>query len=436
VCTSLQQEGSDKFLYFADAYHGIFKLNLATQRTTHLIAPNTKIIAPPVVDYLALQPMLFFNDLDVFPNGNIAFSDSSYKFTRSENRPEILDGAGRGRLLVYSQQHKQLQLVLCGLHFPNGVQRYFTNASDAGPVAARCGSGGRLTCSSTDGSTSETAAAAAIDNFVVDGAAEETKVSQAGSEEISALVKKGLQEEEKKVEEEVVLVNELTRFRVLKVDLARAIGHSETLLASCTDEGRSGLDMVLRNPYGEAYGVTPFLSNIPGLVDNVRADVLFSPAAAAAAATATTRPCCETTENDASSSCAAAPTPSVYYLFGLGSKSVQPFSLLWMVLQYGAVRRWVGSLVPMRWVEHLVPRYGLVVVANDRGEMVHALHDPSGRVAALLSQAERHPLTGDLWLGSHSERLSILPAASVPASWTSFNPPPSAAAASAAAAAV
>ena len=54
--------------------------------------------------------------------GRVVFTDSSYKLTRSENRQELLDAAPRGRLLVFDQRRGRLSVVLCGMHFPNGVQ--------------------------------------------------------------------------------------------------------------------------------------------------------------------------------------------------------------------------------------------------------------------------------------------------------------------------
>ena len=65
----------------------------------------------------------------------------------------------------------------------------------------------------------------------------------------------------------------------------------------------------------------------------------------------------------------------------------------------------------MRWVEHLVPKYGLVAVLSDSGAVVDSLHDPTGRIS-MISHAARNPWTGDIWLGSHSNHyLGVLKAA-------------------------
>lgn len=102
----------------------------------HLVTPLTTIHTPSedrtttptatttaAVDPAALLSPKFFNDLDISADRkNIYFSDSSFKNTRSENRREVLDGAPRGRLFKYCMNSKQLTVLLCGLHFPNGVQ--------------------------------------------------------------------------------------------------------------------------------------------------------------------------------------------------------------------------------------------------------------------------------------------------------------------------
>ena len=71
------------------------------------------------------MPIKFFNDLDVIDEPNdktVIFTDSSYKNTRSENRQELIDGAPRGRVFQFKFSTKKLSVLLCGMHFPNGVQ--------------------------------------------------------------------------------------------------------------------------------------------------------------------------------------------------------------------------------------------------------------------------------------------------------------------------
>ena len=65
----------------------------------------------------------------------------------------------------------------------------------------------------------------------------------------------------------------------------------------------------------------------------------------------------------------------------------------------------------MRLVEHLVPAYGLVVEVDESGRPLRSWQDPGGRTVSWISHAERNPLTGALWLGSHSnDFIGILPA--------------------------
>lgn len=339
-----------------DAYHGLFKLNTETSQVTHVIHPFTPIKSHAGMDPKALLTPTFYNDLDVSIDGKVAFTDSSYRYSRSQNRPEILDGAPRGRLFEYDPVTEELSVVLCGLHFPNGVQYL----------------------------------APTVKHFVekVIASEEEPGTDETGAEAPAERVEE--RHFQAHVQEDVI-VNELTRFRVLKVNTATAIHNSAALTTSCAEDG--GLYQALHSSHtteqNERYtatGVDFLMENVPGLADNVRADTKLSP------------------------------DGRQFYLYGLGSKSTKPFSLLWTVLQSNAMRDVIGRVVPMKLVEKLVPRYGLVLVSDDQGNVVSSLHDPSGSVA-MLSQAERHPITGDLWLGSHSEDLAILPAKYVPASW-------------------
>ncbi|KAJ1403928.1 hypothetical protein B484DRAFT_224454 [Ochromonadaceae sp. CCMP2298] len=305
----VRQEGRTKYLYIMDAYHGLFKLNLADSSVQHLVTPESAIKTPKGSDAAASKPAKFFNDLDVTADGRVLFTDSSYKHTRSENRQEVLDGAPRGRLLQFDPAPGQgLKTLVCGLHFPNGVQL---------------------------------------------------------------------------LSQREVLVVELGRFRVLKVHLERV---GEGALASCGERGTlaQALGEEADTRYGH-WGIDYFSKNIPGLGDNVRLD-------------------------------AGAGAGGNHYLVGCGSKSAQPFSLLWLAYQHGWLRDALGKLLPMQLVEKLVPKYGLVLVLDQAGKTVASLHDATGRVA-LLSQAQRHPVTGDLWLGSHSESLAILHAEHVPRTW-------------------
>lgn len=356
-------------LYIIDAYHGIFKLNLQTNVAVHLVTSATKLKYERGIDPKALLTSTFFNDLDISTDGKIAFTDSSYRHARSQNRPEILDGAPRGRLFEFDPATSELRVLLCGLHFPNGVQYLPARTETVTPaIEGQSEPAAGATAGAAAGVGGEDGAATTV------GVEGQHEGHQAANEAATRLV------------QDEVIVNELTRFRVLKVNTTLVKEHAAQLSASCDEHG--GMYQALAQVDGGAsVGVSRFIANIPGLADNVRVDV---------------KPSSE---------------GGNYYLFGLGSKAAHPFSLLHLVFQSNALREAIGRLLPMRLVEKLVPRYGLIVVSDEAGNIVSSLHDPSGGVS-MLSQAERNPVTGDLWLGSHSEPLAILPAKFLPQSWT------------------
>ncbi len=77
-----------------DAYHGMFRLNLTTGIVSHMFGPHTFIKSELKkennLELNALLPPKFFNDFDISQDGCIYFSDSSYKWSRSNNRWDIL----------------------------------------------------------------------------------------------------------------------------------------------------------------------------------------------------------------------------------------------------------------------------------------------------------------------------------------------------------
>jgi len=116
-------------LYIADAYHGIFTLDATTLLVQHLVTPSAPSSLPssssssPLHPGIAL-PLRFTNDLDIIPNtgGDFLFSDSTWGWSRAEHAVDILDGAPRGRLFRYVARKKEIEPIICGLHFANGVQ--------------------------------------------------------------------------------------------------------------------------------------------------------------------------------------------------------------------------------------------------------------------------------------------------------------------------
>jgi hypothetical protein len=336
-------------LYFLDAYHGLFCVDLATHEIVHLVTPKSVIdeCSSGSSDPVSTLAPKFYNDLDISNVGIVYFTDSSYLHSRSHNREELLDGAPRGRLLEYDLRTRKLRTLVCGLHFPNGVQIY----SQA---------------SYSPDSDDQTEADISAD-------ATSTKL----------------------------LVAELTRFRVLLIDTGasefsaaydgKAREADERVFSLLRNCGESGsLDKAVHFPQVPARpAIKIFLDSAPGCLDNIREDIYF----------ASKQP---------------AESPQKRFIIGVGTTSVKPFPLLWHAFQYYFLRDLVGRFVSMQWVEKLVPKYGLALVLDEEGAIVTAWHDKTGRAVHLISEADRHPRTGDVWLGSHSvHHISIVKRADV-----------------------
>lgn len=63
----------------------------------------------------------FTDDLDIGPDGTIYFSDASSKFGYGEDRLDILEHGGQGRLLAHDPDSGTTRVLLDGLQFANGV---------------------------------------------------------------------------------------------------------------------------------------------------------------------------------------------------------------------------------------------------------------------------------------------------------------------------
>jgi sugar lactone lactonase YvrE len=66
-------------------------------------------------------PLAFVDDLDIAPDGVIYFTDASNKFTYGEDRRDLLETQGRGRLLSFDPQTGKTTTLLRNLYFANGV---------------------------------------------------------------------------------------------------------------------------------------------------------------------------------------------------------------------------------------------------------------------------------------------------------------------------
>lgn len=100
----------DQKLYFADSYYGLE------------VVGTEGGIAEVLSQEVGGEPIKFANDLDIYTNGSIFFTDSSARHTRLHHHRILLESEDSGRLLRYDPVTKETVVVLNGLSFPNGVQ--------------------------------------------------------------------------------------------------------------------------------------------------------------------------------------------------------------------------------------------------------------------------------------------------------------------------
>ncbi|CAL1542611.1 unnamed protein product [Lymnaea stagnalis] len=101
------------FLIVADAYFGLFKVNVATGEYTTLYSSSTPING---------KQAKLVNDLDIGPDGKIYFTDSSTRWNRNKFPLILLEGSDDGRLLMYDPETGKTTQLFDGLIFANGVQ--------------------------------------------------------------------------------------------------------------------------------------------------------------------------------------------------------------------------------------------------------------------------------------------------------------------------
>jgi sugar lactone lactonase YvrE len=95
-------------LWICDGARGL--LHLDAGRTLRVVATGH-----------AGVPFGLADDVDVGPDGTVYFSDASSKFGLHQDREDILEHGGRGRLLAYHPATGRTELLLAGLEFANGV---------------------------------------------------------------------------------------------------------------------------------------------------------------------------------------------------------------------------------------------------------------------------------------------------------------------------
>ncbi|KAI5748431.1 hypothetical protein M8J77_025439 [Diaphorina citri] len=99
-------------LHVADAYFGLYKVNVTTGQTEQLISMDTEIDgAKPQIP----------NSVTVDSDGMVYWSDSSTKYKLYDG---LFDGltSGSGRLIQYNPKTKKNKVLIANLHFANGVE--------------------------------------------------------------------------------------------------------------------------------------------------------------------------------------------------------------------------------------------------------------------------------------------------------------------------
>ena len=101
--------GADGTLYVCDAVKGLLSL-----------APGAKAPRTLATGHGGV-PFHFANDVDVGADGTVYFSDSSFRFGLGQEREDVLEHGGAGRLLAWRPATGTTELLLSGLQFANGV---------------------------------------------------------------------------------------------------------------------------------------------------------------------------------------------------------------------------------------------------------------------------------------------------------------------------
>ncbi|XP_076442475.1 adipocyte plasma membrane-associated protein-like [Babylonia areolata] len=102
----------DGYLLVADGYLGIYRVNV-TSGDVHQMLSSQEPLA-------GHKPKLL-NDIEEGPDRTIYFTDSSTRWDRRHNRYCIFEGEASGRLLSYDPATMEVQELLGGIAFANGV---------------------------------------------------------------------------------------------------------------------------------------------------------------------------------------------------------------------------------------------------------------------------------------------------------------------------
>ena len=100
-------------LIVADAYFGLLEVNPRARTVNTLVPPSPGING---------KPFRFVNDLDIARDGTIYFTDSSTKWQRRHVPHLLFEGDASGRLMAYHPKTGDMEVLMEGLYFANGVQ--------------------------------------------------------------------------------------------------------------------------------------------------------------------------------------------------------------------------------------------------------------------------------------------------------------------------
>ncbi|XP_068729553.1 adipocyte plasma membrane-associated protein-like [Montipora capricornis] len=100
-------------LIVADAYFGLLEVNTRARTVNTLVPPSPGVNG---------KPFRFVNDLDIGRDGTVYFTDSSTKWQRQQVAYAVFEQEASGRLMAYHPKTGDLEVLLEGLYFANGVQ--------------------------------------------------------------------------------------------------------------------------------------------------------------------------------------------------------------------------------------------------------------------------------------------------------------------------
>lgn len=98
-------------MYIADST-GLLRFNVETKELSVLLPAGTN---------LGGRKVTFLNDLVVLSNNTVIISESSCKYTRADNRYEVLESRANGRLLYFNLIDGSYGVLREEIHFSNGI---------------------------------------------------------------------------------------------------------------------------------------------------------------------------------------------------------------------------------------------------------------------------------------------------------------------------